>query len=701
SSFEFDHANAEQVSKHRDSDADSQARKGGLAPQRGCPAGDPALPPPTFEQFEDQLKQLYAEYTFEFAAQESGVDARTIEEIAKLIATAGPRFSSHNWRSVSSGVSGGWTVARALFMLNALLGAVATEGGVFPNAWNKFVPKPIYTPPHPQMWNETQWPREYPLSMHEMSFLLPHFLKDGRARLDVYFTRVYNPVWTNPDGFSWIEMLTDPDLVGCYVALTPTWNETSYFADYVLPMGHGSERHDIHSYETHDAQWLGFRQPVKKADRQREGEEIDDTRQVNPGEVWEENEFWMELTWRIDRDGSLGIRQYVESKKYPGTRLSVDEYYEWIFDNSLPGLPDKAASENLTPLEFMRRYGAYEIKNKVGALYEETVPREEMEDINVDARGRVFTRAAKPASPNVVPIPSPNGDDDGRRLVGVQVDGEIKRGFPTPSGRLEFYSSTLAEWGWSEYAIPSYIKSHVHPDNLAADETILISTFRLPVQIHTRSANAKWLDEIAHTNPLWLHTSHAAKLGVHTADLLRVETEIGYFVVRAWVTEGIRPGIVACSHHMGRWKLSEQGQRQLMATVKLDHEGTEWRLKREKGAEPYESSDPDTLRIWWSDVGVHQNMTFPVHPDPISGMHCWHQAVRVTRAKDGDNVGDVFVDTQKSREVYKKWLAMTRPADQYSPDGTRRPYWMLRPLKPAREFYKLPEEKTQQPVGVE
>ena len=33
----------------------------------------------------------------------------------------------------------------------------------------------------------------------------------------------------------------------------------------------------------------------------------------------------------------------------------------------------------------------------------------------------------------------------------------------------------------------------------------LIPTFRLPVQIHTRSANAKWLDEIAHSNPLWIH----------------------------------------------------------------------------------------------------------------------------------------------------------------------------------------------------
>ena len=99
------------------------------------------------------------------------------------------------------------------------------------------------------------------------------------------------------------------------------------------------------------------------------------------------------------------------------------------------------------------------------------------------------------------------------------------------------------------------------------------------------------------------------------------------------------------------------------------------------------------MRIWWNDVGVHQNLTFPVHPDPISGMHCWHQAVRVRKAESTDNYGDIHVDTQKSREVYRKWLAQTRPADKYSPDGTRRPYWMLRPLKPAREFYQLPKSE--------
>ena len=645
-----------------------------------------------FEEFERVLKQLYSSYTFASAAKESGVEASKLAEIAKLVATAGTQLSSHNWRSVTSGVSHGWSVARALFMLNALLGAVATEGGVFPNAWNKFVPKPIYTPSHPKMWNEKTWPREFPLSMHEMSFLLPHLLKDGRGRLEIYFTRVYNPVWTNPDGFSWIEALTDENLIGCHVALTPVWNETSYFADYILPMGLGPERHDIHSYETHDSQWLGFRQPVMRAARQRNGDDVTDTRQVNPGEVWEENEFWMELTWRIDHDGRLGIRQFVESKKHPGERLSVDEYYGWIFENSVPGLPEKAAQENLNPLDYMRRYGSFEIARKIGAIHEQNVPDEELEDIREDHLGRVFTRAAKPSSPNVVPIPSPDGDADGRRLVGVRIDGEIKRGFPTPSGRLEFYSKTLADWGWDEYAIPTYIKSHVHPDKLEPDQTILISTFRLPIQIHTRSANAKWLNEIAHTNPLWLHTSHAAQLGIRTGDLVRVETEIGYFVVRAWVTEGIKPGIVACSHHMGRWKTHENGQRQLMATVKLDHQGTAWGLRRESGAGPYESSDADTLRIWWNDVGVHQNLTFPVHPDPISGMHCWHQAVRVRKAESADKYGDIHVDTEKSHEVYRRWLTMTRPADKYSPDRTRRPYWMLRPLKPAREFYKLPPE---------
>ena len=645
---------------------------------------------PSFENFETVLRQLYTEFTFEFASAESGVSATVLHEVAELVAGAGTRFSSHNWRSAAAGNLGGWQVSRSLFLINALLGAVATPGGTYPNAWHKFVPRPIHSPPHPLVWNELTWPLEYPLAMHELSFLLPQFVNEGRGNIDVYFTRVYNPVWTNPDGFSWIEMLTDEGMIGLHVALTPTWSETSFFADYVLPMGLAPERHDVHSYEQYDGQWVGFRQPVARAAATRLGTEIGDTRETNPGQVWEENEFWIEMSWRIDPDGALGIRQYHESKQNPGTKLTVDEYYGWMFENSVPGLPEKAAAEGLTPLEYMRRYGAFEIAKNIGPLHEQEVPDGELVEMAEGRFGRVFSRGPAVPQPNVVPISSPDPDGEGRRPVGVRVDGKVLRGFPTPSGKLEFYSSTLTDWGWPEHSIPGYIRSHIHPSNLAEGQMPLISTFRLPVQIHTRSANAKWLDEIAHTNPLWIHTIDAHRLDISTGDLVRVETEIGHYVVRAWVTEGIRPGVVACSHHMGRWKLQDQGQRQAMATVALGHVGSEWSMSREKGVGPYESPDPDTLRIWWSDSGIHQNLTFPVQPDPISGQHCWHQAVRVRKADPADRYGDIVVDTARAKEAYQRWLGLTRAADRISPDGTRRPYWLLRPLKPSREVYALP-----------
>ena len=420
-------------------------------------AAHPDLPP-TFEAFEEVLSTLYADYTPEFAAAESGVPVDVIEAVTDLVASAGTRLSTHNWRSAAAGNLGGWQVSRTLFLLNALMGAVSTPGGTHPNAWNKFVPKPIHTPGHPPIWNELTWPTEYPLALNEMSFLLPHFLKDGRGTLDVYFTRVYNPVWTNPDGMTWSEVLRDRDLVGLHVALTPTWNETAYLADYVLPMGLASERHDLTSYEQYDGQWIGFRQPVLRAARERLGQRVTDTRQVNPGEVWEENEFWIELSWRIDPDGSLGIRQYHESREQPGAKLTVEEYYRYIFENSVPGLPEKAAAEGLDPMAYMRRYGAFEVSDHVGQVFEEEVDPALLGGAVETDLGRVYSSAPRPAPVNLAPTGAPVPDAEGRAPVGVRVDGVVRRGFPTPSGLLEFYSPTLVQWGWPEYAAAA-----VHP----------------------------------------------------------------------------------------------------------------------------------------------------------------------------------------------------------------------------------------------
>ena len=187
----------------------------------------------------------------------------------------------------------------------------------------------------------------------------------------------------------------------------------------------------------------------------------------------------------------------------------------------------------------------------------------------------------------------------------------------------------------------------------------------------------------------------AALCNAATDDLVKVETEIGYFVSKVWVTEGIRPGIIAMSHHLGRWRLQEDQSLNALASALVALEETPegvFSLRQIHGAKAYQTSDPDTARIWWEDVGVHQNIIHAVHPDPVSGMHCWHQkAINVSKAGPEDRNGDIKVDSRKSMQVYRRWLAQTRPAP--GPNGLRRPLWFKRPLKPETEAFYIQDDE--------
>ncbi|MEA2346674.1 MAG: hypothetical protein QOG62_461 [Thermoleophilaceae bacterium] len=635
---------------------------------------------PTFKNFIVELRREYQRYTPQFAEAETGVPAAKIVQIAREIAAAAPAFASHIWRSAAAGNLHGWQVTRALMLLNALTGSVGAEGGTSPNAWNKFIPAPWKQPTANTVWNETSWPLEYPLAHNEMSILYPHFLLDGRQRQEVLFTRVLNPIWTYPDGYSWLKALRSEDHVGLHGAMTPMWSETAWWSDYVLPMGHGPERHDTHSYETHSGRWLGFRQPVQRVAMERMGKKVDFTYEANPGEVWEEGEFWIEVSWRADPDGSLGIRQYYESPYRPGEKIKLEEYYRWMFENSVPGLPEKAEAEGLEPLAYMRKYGAVEISTDDYKQHETEV---EMPDEHM-VEGAEETVTKPSFDPAHLPL---TGRAD---RVAAMVDGTPRLGFNTPSRKLELFSETLAEWGWPEMATPDYAISHVHHSLIDHErgEYVLLPTYRLPTMIHSRSGNAKYLNELSHSHPLLVSFEDAERIGVETGDLARIETEIGYFVIKAFVTEGIRPGVVAASHHMGRWRLKEQEGMQRWSSALVDMtEGEDTvDFRRIHGVQPFESSDPSSQRVWWSDAGVHQNITFPVHPDPISGMHCWHQKVRVRPAQPGDEYADIHVDHAKARDVYRKWLALARPAE----GDLRRPIWLFRPVKPHLDAYAAP-----------
>ena len=141
---------------------------------------------------------------------------------------------------------------------------------------------------------------------------------------------------------------------------------------------------------------------------------------------------------------------------------------------------------------------------------------------------------------------------------------------------------------------------------------------------------------------------------------------------------------------MGRWRRDNTSpeapgnDKWGSSLVRID-EGTDGTRKVTKlgGVEAFESHDPDSKRVWWGDAGVHQNLTFPVHPDPVSGQHCWHQRVRIEPAA-GLREGEVFVDLKLSEAVYREWMAKAVPAR----GELRRPLWLHRPYKPTAAAYR-------------
>ena len=84
-------------------------------------------------------------------------------------------------------------------------------------------------------------------------------------------------------------------------------------------------------------------------------------------------------------------------------------------------------------------------------------------------------------------------------------------------------------------------------------------------------------------------------------------------MIETWRTEGIRPGVVAAriTWVAGVSTSSRATSAGRPVLADLEHEADRWDLRLRHGVEPFPSADPDPSRVWWTDTGVHQNLTFP------------------------------------------------------------------------------------------
>lgn len=175
------------------------------------------------------------------------------------------------------------------------------------------------------------------------------------------------------------------------------------------------------------------------------------------------------------------------------------------------------------------------------------------------------------------------------------------KGFKTPSGKFEIFSSHLKDMGFSP--LPSY-----EAGSLPREGEFILITFTSNLQTY-RTANSKWLSEIAHENYTWINKDVARSLGINEGDKVTIESEFGSITGKAYLTAGIHPRAVALAQGFGHWGY-----------------GSIARGKR------YKSSDPDTDAIWWESNGVDPNPIIPINRDPIGGGQAWMDTkVRISK----------------------------------------------------------------------
>ena len=119
--------------------------------------------------------------------------------------------------------------------------------------------------------------------------------------------------------------------------------------------------------------------------------------------------------------------------------------------------------------------------------------------------------------------------------------------FKTPSGKIEFVSSRLAESNIDSF------KPYERPKQPEPGHYRL-AFGRSPVHTHGRTQNNPVLSEIMPENALWINADEAAKLGIASGDRVQVTSSDGSHsgTIKAFVTEFIHPESVYMVHGFGR-----------------------------------------------------------------------------------------------------------------------------------------------------
>ncbi|GAB4239366.1 MAG: hypothetical protein Kow0032_26440 [Methyloligellaceae bacterium] len=536
----------------------------------------------TVDEKIEALKVHLADYTPEWAEGISGVPSGKIREIAKEFAIKYPAVVISYRGPVTHAY--GTEAERAMMMLAAITGNVDNPGGRLKSVgpkW-KYPHGPKNKPKKRKLALLDGKPGEVAFPNHHVSQHVFKMIKEGSAgRPEVYMWYKYQPVYSNGDCRENEEVLKDENLLPFTVAVSPFYDESSSLADIILPEATYLERWDWEDMVSPDqVPEYYIRQPIvpPMGETRDFGDVVCDLaeRMGMPLGFKTKEEFVRlscEMTPEVKKAGGFDYMKANGVYHNPNTKPRYFSYKKPVPESAYTG-------ENVI---FDERLQLYWDWTKSAAK-----TREEAEQ-----KGYMHTKGAY------------------KGYVGQRIGEDVVRAFPpdkvNKTGYMELYSELMEEKGFKP--LPSYypVPEHQNMD----PEGLILTTFKVNVQSHSRTQNCKWLTEIYHSNPAWINPETARARGIENGDLIKVTSEVGEITTKARVTPAVVPGVIAISNHCGHWKYGRYASGK--ATPK--------ELRSD-------IQDPDAHRIWWSDDhGAHPNWLIPNKADPIGGEQRWNDTV--------------------------------------------------------------------------
>lgn len=530
------------------------------------------------------LKKHLASYTPEWAERVSGVAADTIRKIAREFATTKPACLI-SYRGAVAHENGNDT-ERAMMMLASITGNIDNPGGrckAVGASW-KYPKGPKVKPKARGLKILDGFHGQAALPTHHMSHHVLKVIKDGsQGRPDVYMWYCYQPVYANGDVQENIDILKDETIMPFTVSISPFYDESSELADMILPDATYLERWD----------WEDM---------------------VSPAQI---PEWYIRQPIVAPLGGSRDFAdvccEMAERMGFPLGFSSKEEFVKISCEKTFAHVSEMKKD----PFGYMKKHGVYHDSHAKPKFYSygKSIPKSALEADGVifDEATGVYWNYKKAHVDEEVAHQSgyAHAKSAYKGYVGQLINGQVYSGFKpdkvNKSGYLELYSSIMEEKGLAPMPTYKLIEAHV---GLKGNELVL-TTYKVNVQSHSRTQNCKWLSEIYHTNPAWINPETALRLGIYEGDTVSVASEIGTIKVKARVTPTVVPGVIAISHHCGHWQYGRYAS-----------------LKRSPTGQGIDGEEP-----WWDDNGVHPNWIIPNKPDPINGQQAWMDTVvRVEKA---------------------------------------------------------------------